>query len=615
MRQRQAEAADGKRMMQTHKASRTRAEAKSAAALQESAAALRRDLASLRAGTNLKAFVFILDRVLRRIEGAITVSDVEMVSAKLGEDIGAAFDEGMTQLWRAHDAPDAMAHPNSTVPWAGLLGLNSVTHAVSKGLSLTSSSDQDIQKAIRYAVWGTTARPAWYLELTAARPALACHALRAWIMQEVQWHTSPSTWARTLDLLLRSPEPLKRQLIAEAFQQAQQHWLPSDRLREQVFDAALELGIADRAMSRAWIAGHLEASHERVPVDAKERWLSKWLVVDFDAAWEWVSSHDEIIHTQEADVARCVANALVARERGASVPFLVPASAEALAAIYAFLSPHEARPIESADTDFQELDPIEASRPALLEAFTSIQGESASSALKWLKSFATSDLEADWIQSFVIRHAVNARSDAPPMNARDLQALGAPHCSDPLTADALHHQVMARLFEVRDSVENGPFSDRGLMQPGMPEETLQLWLASRLNDTPQRKFSTRFAVYREPQVDRSRRTDIEVSARGFKVCIELKPLDSGRYSFAELLDTLRRQLVAQYLNGGSNSRHGILVLLLLKHRHWSIPEVSTRATFSELQQHLAMEANKLLRAHSWARSLDVVGITCCTQTS
>jgi hypothetical protein len=78
-------------------------------------------------------------------------------------------------------------------------------------------------------------------------------------------------------------------------------------------------------------------------------------------------------------------------------------------------------------------------------------------------------------------------------------------------------------------------------------------MAARLNDTPRRKFTTRFVVHREPQVDADKRIDIEVSARGFKVCIEIKPVDKKRYTTKSLTDTLRTQLVGKYLKGGQNS--------------------------------------------------------------
>lgn len=188
--------------------------------------------------------------------------------------------------------------------------------------------------------------------------------------------------------------------------------------------------------------------------------------------------------------------------------------------------------------------------------------------------------------------------------------VGSAFCADPRTANDLCHQVMARLVQIRTSIESGPFSDRVLFGPRIPEKHLQLWLAARLHDTPSRRFSPRFAVHREPEVDASKRTDIEVSSRGHKVCIEIKPVDKRRYGAADLRDTLRRQLVKQYLKGGSNSRHGVLVLLWLEDKQWNIPHVARRASFTQLVDHLSDYAHTLCAVHPEIESLLVFGIDC-----
>lgn len=116
----------------------------------------------------------------------------------------------------------------------------------------------------------------------------------------------------------------------------------------------------------------------------------------------------------------------------------------------------------------------------------------------------------------------------------------------------------------------------------MPEKHLQQWFAARLNDAPRRRFSARYVVHLEPEVDNDKRTDIEVGSRGLKVCIEIKPVDWSRYGAEDLRDTLERQLVGQYLEGGSNSGHGILVVLWLEEKRWSVPGKGPRASFEQL---------------------------------
>jgi hypothetical protein len=227
-----------------------------------------------------------------------------------------------------------------------------------------------------------------------------------------------------------------------------------------------------------------------------------------------------------------------------------------------------------------------------------------------LKSTASSEPEAHWLQTFVLAHAVAEAQRWAKREPGDLMNVGDAFCHDPRTAADLCQQVMARLTQIRTNVEDGPFSDRLLFHPRMPEKHLQLWLAARLNDTPNRKFSARFVVHREPEVDDTKRTDIEVSSRGFKICIEIKPVDKKRYGAAELRETLERQLVKQYLKGGSNSRHGVLVVLMLEDKRWKVPDVGGRVGFGQLIAHLSNYAQTLRLKHSAIEGLLVIGIDC-----
>ncbi|AXV97055.1 hypothetical protein CJO80_16720 [Ralstonia solanacearum] len=140
----------------------------------------------------------------------------------------------------------------------------------------------------------------------------------------------------------------------------------------------------------------------------------------------------------------------------------------------------------------------------------------------------------------------------------------------------------------------------------MKEKVLQLWLAARLRDTPHGRFS----VHREENVDADKATDIQVSARSWNVCIEIKPVDVDRnYSAASLTGTIRDQLVGQYLKG-FNSSHGILVLFRLDGKTWEIPGVGKQQPFSALVQYLQEQANIIKASLPHLQSLMVFPIDC-----
>lgn len=163
---------------------------------------------------------------------------------------------------------------------------------------------------------------------------------------------------------------------------------------------------------------------------------------------------------------------------------------------------------------------------------------------------------------------------------------------------------MDRLETLRQGIECGPYSERELFFEGIEERKLQIWLAARLLDTPGR----RFGVSREDEVDVQKEPDIQLHHSVGKVCIEIKPLDAHRYTANELIDALRVQLVGQYM-GGLNSRHGILILFLLK-RTWQLPGIR-RASFPELPEFMENKAQEILAdASSSIDNLKIFGIDC-----
>lgn len=246
----------------------------------------------------------------------------------------------------------------------------------------------------------------------------------------------------------------------------------------------------------------------------------------------------------------------------------------------------------------------------ILDKFVATRGGPAHSALTSLSQRYASSPSGRWLAKCLYEHAAaeaEASSAHPPA---ELLTLELRYCREPESADQLFEQVLARLTDIKLGVEEGPFSERPLLAVGILEKHLQLWLASRLSDTPFRRFNPRFHVHREPVVDQDNRTDIELTARPGKICVEIKPLDRSRsYSATSLADTLRTQLVGQYLRG-RNSRHGILVIVRLDDKQWEIPGRTGVWPFSELVNFLEQECKKVLAETHDIDALQVVAIDC-----
>lgn len=572
---------------------------------------LKKCIGQLKTGEHIGAIQFLVCAAVDRSDQArYTRVNPELVRPDFGRQIAEAFDRGLALFWRCHEAPDVLKFENSEVPWVGLLGLASLNHAFARGLEAKALSDADATNAIRYCVWELDEPPLWFQDLAKSRSDLVVNALRSWALDELGMTEAQGSSARAMGLVFRSPSESRLPILRLAVDLGMQGKVPRPGLCKQVFNAAVESGVLTLEAAGHWTRSVLAKPHETVPIEEKLAWLNSWFELDLAAAWEWVSSHRTSMRGNSAAIALCVGRSISSRSlrQDGHTPANTPLAT--LESLYLFLSPYVAMELEATSLRDEHWHPVEQGRNWIPAALAATPGAAAHEALLRLKARASDQHERHWLQTFVLAHAV---TDAQRLVSRvpgDLINVGSAFCVEPKNANDLCQQVMARLAQIRNSIENGPFSDRVLFGPSIPEKHLQLWLAGRLNDTPARRFSPRFAVHREPEVDASKRTDIEVSSRGHKVCIEIKPVDKKRYGAAELRDTLRRQLVNQYLKGGSNSRHGVLVILCLEDKKWDIPRVSRRASFAQLIDHLSDYARTVSAAHPEIESLLVFGIDC-----
>jgi hypothetical protein len=240
----------------------------------------------------------------------------------------------------------------------------------------------------------------------------------------------------------------------------------------------------------------------------------------------------------------------------------------------------------------------------------SLPGKAVHAALQGLVVAYAGTAQGDWLQSFLQGHASAEAARRGVILAAELPHIGEVYCREPRTEGELYKHVMARLHEIQEGMEGGPFSDRGLFAPGIDEKMLQLWLAARLSDTPLRRFIPRFRVHRESEVDEGKKPDIEVSSAAGKICIEVKPVDATRsYSANNLTDTLRTQLVGQYLRG-QNSHHGVLVLFRLDQKQWEIPGKPAYGDFQALVAYLTEQARIIAADNIEIEGLSVIGMDC-----
>lgn len=581
-----------------------------AASTKENKRHLMEQLETIRNGSNFAAIRWLAQFCANKNSRTrYTSVSVTHAGKEFGSDIERAFDTGLALIWRNIEAPNLFDFPSNQVPWAGLVGLASINHAFIRGLKIEDLGDADVTKIIRMCVWELDAPPDWFNSMARLRNAEVTRTLMPWFEQELRTVTEDTTISRTVDLVLHATEELKRPFLWRGMEMLKSKQIPGDRMQSRIFREAKEIGLIVKSVIKELVTERLSASNSEVPIEAKRRWLAEWLTYDLAEAWSWIRSHPDGDSSQQRAIAICVAK-LLSDSKWAEQLAGSPDDIGILVSMYELLTPHvDSEPASDGEGDTY-WSSVRRLRDSIPQIISSLSGPSAHQGLETLKDKSMYPAQTEWIRSLIIEHSAADAERESSISPRDIDHVGEIYCREPRTEQELFLQVSARLREIRVNLEHGPFSDRVLFQAGMEEKRLQLWLAARLNDTPRRKFAARFGVVREPQVDMDKRTDIEVTTRGFKVCIEIKPVDKKRYTAADLVETLKKQLVGRYMKGGQNSRNGILVLFRLDTKKWAIRKMKRLEPFPELVKFLLAESTKIRSGNHQIQSLDVFGIDC-----
>jgi hypothetical protein len=335
-------------------------------------------------------------------------------------------------------------------------------------------------------------------------------------------------------------------------------------------------------------------------------WLRIWMHEDITAAWSWFLEHVKgVADDVEGEVSAFAE--VMGDLKWLSVP-MSQASADALLGMHALLSAHPTVAITHYETDDSYFfgTPSKRLREAISKVFLDSRGQIGHDSLLSLLATLIDSAEQNWVRGQILEHAALDAAQGANRTAGELKFIGSPFLSAPRTEAQLYEQVIARLEDICKNLEEGPFSERSLFSAGMPEKSLQLWLAAKFRETPNRRFS----VHREEEVDDDKRTDIQLSCPAGNVCVEIKPVDAGRsYSANSLTDTLQSQIVGQYLKGYNSSR-GILVLMQLDNKTWSIPGGSTGQPLTALVDYLELQAESIKRNSSGVSELAVFAFRC-----
>ena len=541
---------------------------------------------------------------------SLTRVDYGVVAKAFGQDIADALAFGLKVVWASADTPNPADYLDGSLPWAALTALAGLHTLLAEDLDISALKEEEAARAARLAVWEFNGPPRWFERLATTHSSAVCAALHPWICSGALSETDNYRTRVALELALRCSTAVRSMLLRPLVAMVTDGSVTRSETVKAVVDALREDGLITSNAIAELCSARLAKSIGSDGLIGELRWLRTWLEEDAYSAWTWFEAH---VAALKANAGRQVKD--FSKELGDCNWVKFPAndsSVDVLLRLHALLSKHPPQSLPVEDEDRSNFGhPIARLQEAIPGVLVRIRGATAHRALIQLAAAEAETNEKSWLGARVYEHAALEASQSANIEPSDLREIGSTFLTEPRSEAQLFQQVVARLEEIRKGIEEGPFSDRTLFSNGMIEKKLQLWLAARFLDTQ----NLRFGVHREEVVDADKRTDIQLSSRHWNVCVEIKPVDAERgYSANSLTQTLRTQIVGQYLKG-YNSSHGILVLLRLDKKTWNIPGGARKQPFSALVTYLQEQASLINADDAGVQDLIVFAIDCTVPTS
>ena len=192
-----------------------------------------------------------------------------------------------------------------------------------------------------------------------------------------------------------------------------------------------------------------------------------------------------------------------------------------------------------------------------------------------------------------------------PFDSEAVVALGERCEAPPNDGSGLFAVMMDRLEDLQHELAHGDFSDRRTVRNIDEETELRRTLGWRLNE----RANGAYRMVQEDEVADAKRPDIRlvtIGGRDARVAIELKIAD--KWTFTELAEALREQLVGQYLRHEGCAGGCLLMTYRGSKKWWVHPDSGKRLRFSEVVDILRVRARAIESEHQDRIHLGVFGL-------
>ena len=162
---------------------------------------------------------------------------------------------------------------------------------------------------------------------------------------------------------------------------------------------------------------------------------------------------------------------------------------------------------------------------------------------------------------------------------------------------------MNRLDDLKLELEEGDASEASLLRRAEDEGEVRTWFASHLRANS----SGHYSVPPEEELADRTRPDLRIHNANVDAPVPIELKISDNWTYSELSERLRNQLVGQYLRD-DRSRFGVFLMTWHGGKRWRYQNRGAVLTLNQLVVRLQQEAHEIAVENPNVDSLAVVGI-------
>lgn len=510
--------------------------------------------------------------------------DWAALKRRRGPAIAWAVRHGCEVVWVRHTPILPHERPvlnqTNTQIVIGLCGLQSLWQ---KGqINFSALSDQEAERACRFALWELNGFPDWLPDFVGAKPQIFRQTLRACIEGEWRYERDREYVSETLYKLRWHGERYWSLVASDLLAQLQRQ-NPS---HPEILDYAISILLKSGNIYHSELSTLASKRIENYASDSPFffTWLSVWLQLNAIAALTWLNAYLAELPSPQADELVLHMCASLHEYRSRSIPqvarpeYLQPSAMRLfIPMIYRHVRPSE--DIDRANGEAYTPTPRDDAqhfRNSLLQRLAQLDDPDVLTALKELKTAPELSKYQDWITHLIEQHLAQ-RVDLPPMKVDDFRTFSEGLETNPRNDTELFRIACWRLQDIKHEVEQTENSLREEVHKDWDEAALRRWFQRKLNERSRQRYN----IPQEAEIDFGQKPDLRFEYPGIPaVPVELKWAEN--WTAPELLERLENQLVGQYLRA-YNVRYGIYLLGYIgRQQQWNHPTEKRYIDFSEL---------------------------------